>query len=217
MKTFSMKRIGFGLGLILLLVLVVIVCLQHEKSTVINMSGSQENIQKSMFLHSVHVKTDATEREAGRSHACFNIQKGIANSSAIFFSHLRPQPNGAAFASFQFSIPPQKVKLIDMTVKNLVNSKAFYQVIVGTPYSEEHGFSYVKLIAFDPFENKQLRLTLSEFEPSYRGRNELPDFVKTFSEENDLMTSVGLRINGRVGDVRQQGVHAIDLELIEIH
>ncbi len=163
--------------------------------------------------HLVRTLSDATERSQGKSHATLSIQKGVQETTAIFFASLVPQPNGAAFASVILPLEPSLCDTIQLNLKNLSVDQVHYQVLIETEYSNDKGYSYISSSTLMAQEQHEITLLRDQFKPSYRGRERMPDFVRQIGPKEPIV-SVGLRLVGRSHQGLQKGVYAIKIHSV---
>lgn len=161
------------------------------------------------------IVTDSTERTDGLSHASITFQDSQKNKSHFFYTHLEPQPNGAAFAGFKVKrdIDASGSQQVSITLKNLSERSIRSQVVITTKDSDNSGFSYKA--DFNLSENKliQIKLPLNHFEATRRG------YPYPSAPEINLkeLTSIGIRLVGRADiNLRQKGVFALQIKKITI-
>lgn len=163
-------------------------------------------------MEGFYLVNDATEREAGLSNAALSYQDSNNNRSHFFYSHLQPQPNGAAFASFKIdmSLDLMNYTAICVSAQSISPRDAVYQLIIDTEDSEQLGFTYQHDFIAKANSALNANLPFAEFYASRRGEQVLnapPMHVKTIK-------SLGIRIVGRAGEekhIRQSGLYAIQL------
>ncbi|MFD2176034.1 CIA30 family protein [Veronia pacifica] len=164
-------------------------------------------------VENIRMITDATERQAGLSHAYNGFQNSKNNKSHFFFTQLNPQPSGAAFASFVAGVDYDLSNSYSLclTGKSLNEKNAIYQLIVETEESRTQGFSYKYNFDVVPSAEFEKDFYFGNFQAERRGRAypEAP-FLDTSKIE-----SIGIRISGTPiqGDngVRQKGLYGLQL------
>lgn len=162
------------------------------------------------------IVTDATERNVGRSHAALSVQKNKSRACHVFFAHLVPQPNGAAFAGFTVPVPLGHYTQLSHDIVNMSERPVVFSLLVATKQSKDKGYSYKKTVELAPMSRQVASFSLLDFQLTYRGREILPDFIQDL--DLSAIESIGLRITGRApGGVRQKGfyglkIHSMTLE-----
>ena len=164
-------------------------------------------------VDNIRMITDATERQAGLSHAYNGYQNSKNNKSHFFFTQLNPQPSGAAFASFlaKTDYDLSSSYSLCLSGKSLNEKNALYQLIVETEESRTQGFSYIYNFEVLPNVGFEKDFYFGNFQAERRGRAypEAP-FLDTGKIE-----SIGIRISGTPirndESVRQKGLYGLQL------
>ncbi len=160
------------------------------------------------------VKTDATERETGKSHASFSYQASTHPARHYFFAFLNPQPNGAAFASVQI---PQPLNLLIndslcLTATGLQDKPTTFQLVLNT--STSNGFNYQHTFTVTSKETTHA-FKVKDFSATRRGK-EVAHAPPLNSHD---IQSVGIRIIGREktpDNIFQKGLYGIALYQLSI-
>ncbi|MDF1678821.1 MAG: CIA30 family protein [Legionellaceae bacterium] len=160
------------------------------------------------------VKTDATEREVGKSHADFSYQASTHPAKHYFFAFLNPQPNGAAFASvhIQQAFNLANSDSLCLTAKGLQDKPTTFQVVLNT--STSNGFSYQHTFTVTPKEATHT-FKLKDFSATRRGK-EVAHAPPLNSHD---IQSVGIRIIGREktpDNMFQKGLYGIALYQLSV-
>lgn len=159
-------------------------------------------------LSEYRIITDATERQAGKSHGDLSFQNGMSEKKHYFFAHLRPQPNGAAFVSFKIpmNLTMRLEQSLCLTAQGLTSDAAIYQLIINTSQSAKMHVSYQHRFQAQFGNLKTYHFSLSRFEAYFRGK---PYQRAPLQDPIDIV-AIGVRIIGRE-DTLQKGLYGLAL------
>jgi hypothetical protein len=167
-------------------------------------------------VKSFKIVTDASERDAGKSHGTLSFQDGKKSRQTFFFAYLNPQPNGAAFVSVKLdkSLALADKDVLLLHAKNISEGAATFELMLDTKDSIKGHYSYRQRFTLEDHAQHTIALPLVKFEPSYRNRDQLPEGIRPLNPAD--IQAVGIRIIGRVHP-KQAGLYGLALNRLDVY
>lgn len=154
-----------------------------------------------------------TVRSVGKSKATFDLYKTQTKQSAIFFTLLNPQPNGACFSGVRTTtqLNLDGYEYISFLCKTTGNATTYKIILRHNNLNDEPNPTFEQKFKVNTDSDTIVKLPISQFYPYYRGKIILDG--PTLNVKN--ITSFGIQVAGGVYEnFKQSGLSSLVVDQI---